>query len=694
MNIKKFLGLQTQVEKIKEYRQLQQELYSLNGETQLLADNFALQKSQVDGLSSDIDPEIHLQVMNRFNAFIKQQTKDVAKLCNRKTSIEKSIQNLEKDEEIAELAKDIKDFFRARYSWKRGEISKSVYFDILKAKTGGPVQFADVLLFRGDKLLILQRANDGMYSDKWCIPGGHVDPGETFYEAAVRELYEETGILLDTGCLMECATYKNKEVDIHYFIGHIDDSSPAVVVVDSEEEIGSMWINPSTELDKYEFIFDMKENLENILGLQKPNPMALILKSFKEGQISEKILADIAKSHSDDIRKANNKTYFSHKERKDLAKKGEAMPNGKYPIRNKQDLHDAIRLVGASSLPESEVKAWIKKRARALDLTNELPEDWGKEDVEKAEGVDDAQTLARESLAGETEDVTHPQSDKDQEETLTKGFSVKIDFNDLDQADMFKSLVEEWAAAGKLDIAAISSIDEPIEKAITFTRRTYKEIEEVIPEETNKYSYGQFLINYSENDGNHAEKFADFLGTLAKVTTLGKPFTINLSTKENGDQEWKWKGDLRLNGVTKTENIQKAMEDTLDIEKSVKTEKEAFNLYLNFIEGAKTRLKNIHWGEKDNAKHVYLDSLSDEVGEFEDKIAEAGQSGFGRFEEGQIQGDEIEENDPIKICQMIFDRTVEFRRMLDGKDNYNGEISWIDDFLATLKQTKYRLQMH
>lgn len=91
---------------------------------------------------------------------------------------------------------------------------------------------------------------------------------------------------------------------------------------------------------------------------------------------------------------------------------------------------------------------------------------------------------------------------------------------------------------------------------------------------------------------------------------------------------------------------------------------------------------------------MYLDDLSKDVSEFEDKIAEAGQSGFGRFKAGEIQGDEIDESDPVKICQLIFDRTVEFRKELEGKDDFDGEISWIDDFLASLKQTKYRLQMH
>ena len=33
----------------------------------------------------------------------------------------------------------------------------------------------------------------------WCTPGGAVDPGESYYEAARRELLEETGIDADPG---------------------------------------------------------------------------------------------------------------------------------------------------------------------------------------------------------------------------------------------------------------------------------------------------------------------------------------------------------------------------------------------------------------------------------------------------------------------------------------------------------------
>lgn len=33
----------------------------------------------------------------------------------------------------------------------------------------------------------------------WCTPGGALEPGESYAEAAVRELFEETGITADCG---------------------------------------------------------------------------------------------------------------------------------------------------------------------------------------------------------------------------------------------------------------------------------------------------------------------------------------------------------------------------------------------------------------------------------------------------------------------------------------------------------------
>lgn len=74
------------------------------------------------------------------------------------------------------------------------------------------------------------------------------------------------------------------------------------------------------------------------------------------------------------------KSDFSEKERKKLAKKKEAMPDGSFPIRNTSDLKNAIQAVGRAKDPD-KAKAWIKKRAKALGKENLLPDTWKAEDV-------------------------------------------------------------------------------------------------------------------------------------------------------------------------------------------------------------------------------------------------------------------------------------------------------------------------
>jgi len=55
-----------------------------------------------------------------------------------------------------------------------------------------------VLLFdRDDRLLLfLTIAPDTSGVARWLTPGGGVDPGESHHEAAVRELQEETGLVI------------------------------------------------------------------------------------------------------------------------------------------------------------------------------------------------------------------------------------------------------------------------------------------------------------------------------------------------------------------------------------------------------------------------------------------------------------------------------------------------------------------
>lgn len=58
---------------------------------------------------------------------------------------------------------------------------------------------AQVALFSGGVLLCVRHRK--AEREYLVLPGGHVDPGETLWEAAVREVREETGLEVEAGRL-------------------------------------------------------------------------------------------------------------------------------------------------------------------------------------------------------------------------------------------------------------------------------------------------------------------------------------------------------------------------------------------------------------------------------------------------------------------------------------------------------------
>lgn len=91
------------------------------------------------------------------------------------------------------------------------------------------------------------------------------------------------------------------------------------------------------------------------------------------------------------------KREFSADERQAAADSGAALPDGSFPIKNKQDLHNAIQAIGRAK-NRARAMAHIKSRAKALGATDMLPDSWSKRDTAT---VDKALTLALGALASE-----------------------------------------------------------------------------------------------------------------------------------------------------------------------------------------------------------------------------------------------------------------------------------------------------
>lgn len=70
------------------------------------------------------------------------------------------------------------------------------------------------------------------------------------------------------------------------------------------------------------------------------------------------------------------KREFDTAQRRHAAESGVAMPDGSFPIANRNDLSNAIRSIGRAKDYDA-AKRHIISRARALGAISMLPEDWG-----------------------------------------------------------------------------------------------------------------------------------------------------------------------------------------------------------------------------------------------------------------------------------------------------------------------------
>ncbi len=75
---------------------------------------------------------------------------------------------------------------------------------------------------------------------------------------------------------------------------------------------------------------------------------------------------------------------YTAEDRREMAKNGQALPDGSYPIKDEEDLRNAIQAIGRASDP-SAVRAHIKKRAKALGLTELIPEGWAAQIIDLSE---------------------------------------------------------------------------------------------------------------------------------------------------------------------------------------------------------------------------------------------------------------------------------------------------------------------
>lgn len=278
----RFLGrdIESRFQKYLKYRL---ELENINKSAKDLAKEYDSNRSML-GINPDESDLEKSMIDEKFNTWLKTYTKEVDSLCKSRDSILKSMELLS-CEELKSKVNDHDQYFTIKKSYKDGRISGKLFNNILKAKNK-KVHYSDAIVFNPEgKILILHRTGKGneLEGGEWCLPGGHVDYGETHEEAVLRELKEETNINSKLADLV--ITKDTKEAMINYYIVRLDEDP--LVILESTEHDGSKWIDPHKELGDFEFIYDLKETLMDYFSPKSVEVIKKSLaKSFLEGKIT------------------------------------------------------------------------------------------------------------------------------------------------------------------------------------------------------------------------------------------------------------------------------------------------------------------------------------------------------------------------------------------------------------------------
>lgn len=125
---------------------------------------------------------------------------------------------------------------------------------------------APLIVNKKDGKILLIKSHK--WGDQYLLPGGHIEPGETIFDAVKREGEEETGLRLkptycvNAGELIHDPTFYRKAHLIYFHI--VCEAETEEVKLDDDELNNFIWIKPQEALKLKNF--RTKVTIENYLN--------------------------------------------------------------------------------------------------------------------------------------------------------------------------------------------------------------------------------------------------------------------------------------------------------------------------------------------------------------------------------------------------------------------------------------------
>ena len=89
-----------------------------------------------------------------------------------------------------------------------------------------------------------------------CFPGGHVEPGESFVESVIREVWEETGLTIENPRLCGTKQFQTRKGERYVVFFYKTDRFSGELKSSDEGDV--FWI-PRTDLHKYTLCDDFPD---------------------------------------------------------------------------------------------------------------------------------------------------------------------------------------------------------------------------------------------------------------------------------------------------------------------------------------------------------------------------------------------------------------------------------------------------